>query len=570
MDKEYKSKIEHRAAKPRSKRLRNLGIGSSDVSSSIVSASGGASTLPCDGHSHNNKTVLDEISTDSERYIYLTKLEENEDGTEYEKITGKAKAGYADEAGHAQLADKATEAEHAAMAHDLDQDSPVYDRVLSSLTPDTAQGIITFLKGLTAQGLIKAEAGLEVGKNVIDSLVAGKGIIADKNGRIQADRMELRSSLTVLELIFNRLSAMESDYSFSESGTIDSADMLEDGTYNLPLRKRWENDFTALDENDIIYGMVNNLAMGKGEYYTSWMRVLHVDTAANLINVVLYPDSEVPGGKNYPPEPLMIVSRRGNPVNQERQGYWYLSSREHCICMLNGVRKPILEEHNYSIIVGKLKQLSLFDNLPVSYRDSYVFCRGFIGQDFMRVTVDGVPIVQHNDREFWRATPASPYSVSATSVDVVWHVGCKWLCLIDGTTDEPMYGSTGWTMIEGNPEFTIDIESSEGWNFDIDEIVHLYEDGQKPFTVLNLTGRLYNGDVTDHILNSDIEWTRKTDNVTEDNAWAIAHRDTGKALTLSLNDLGPHYSKMKGCKFIARAVLRDGQKVRDDKYTIEF
>ena len=65
--------------------------------------------------------------------------------------------------------------------------------------------------------LLRLLGGLEVGE-AIDSLIAGKGIIADANGRIQADRMELRSSLTVLELIFNRLSAIESDYSFSESG----------------------------------------------------------------------------------------------------------------------------------------------------------------------------------------------------------------------------------------------------------------------------------------------------------------------------------------------------------------
>ena len=121
-------------------------------------------------------------------------------------------------------------------------------------------------------------------------------------------------------------------------------ELLNDGTYCLTLRKRWENDFTAFCENDIVYGWVNNLSSGTGEYYASWLRILHVDTSANIVNAVLYPDTEVPGGKNYPPEPLMVITRRGNPVNEERQSYWYLSSREHCICMLDGVTKPILEE----------------------------------------------------------------------------------------------------------------------------------------------------------------------------------------------------------------------------------
>lgn len=125
-------------------------------------------------------------------------------------------------------------------------------------------------------------------------------------------------------------------------------------------------------------------------------------------------------------------------------------------------------------------------------------------------------------------------------------------------------------MIEGNPEFTINIESSAGWNFDMDEIVRLYENSQAPFTILNVTGRIYNGDVTAHILDSDIEWKRDSGNVTEDNAWAVAHRDTGKVLALTLNDLGPHYSSMRRCSFIARALLRDGQKIKDDDYEINF
>lgn len=235
----------------------------------------------------------------------------------------------------------------------------------------------------------------------IDSMVAGKGAGIFPNGRAQFERLEVRDSLTVLELIFNRLSAMESDYSFSESGTIESVSQLEDGTYSLKMKKRWDNDFTALAENDVVYGVVNDLASGGGKYYTSWLRVLHVDTSANTINAVMYPDSEVPGGKNYPPEPLMILSHRGNPIDTERQGYWYLSSREHCICMLNGVTKPILEESNYSVIVGRLKHLSLFDNLPINYLHSYIYVRGLVAQDIHRIDFQGVLPRIANDRGEW-------------------------------------------------------------------------------------------------------------------------------------------------------------------------
>lgn len=398
--------------------------------------------------------------------------------------------------------------------------------------------------------LLRLLGGLEVGE-AIDSLIAGKGIIADENGRIQADRMELRSSLTVLEIIFNRLLAMESDYPFSESGTIESIELLDDGTYQLHLRKRWENDFTAFHENDIVYGWVNNLASETGEYYASWLRVLYVDTSANIVNAVLYPDNEVPGGKNYPPEPLMVITRRGNPLNEERQSYWYLSSQEHCICMLDGVTKPILEESNYSVIVGRLKHLTIFDNLPINYRQSYIYCRGITAQDYFEIDYKGNVVRQENNRGLWSASEAvdNPYQSDDKMYDAVYHYGCKWMCLVPGTTDEPKYSSATWAMIEGNPEFTIDIESSNGWYFDVDRFA----------TTLTVTGELYNRDVTSHILDDDIEWTRDTGNVAEDNAWAVAHAGVGKSLPLTVNDLGLDYMMLTGCKFIAKALLRDGQ-----------
>ena len=423
-------------------------------------------------------------------------------------------------------------------------------KFVSKEKDDYASGIISFFKDIIVKGRVKALTGLTVGESIIDSLIAGKGIIAE-DGRIQADRMELRSSLTVLELIFNRLSAMESDYSFSESGTIESVELLEDGTYNLPLRKRWGNDFTGIAENDVVYGIVNNLASGGGDYYTSWLRVLHVDTSANAINAVMYPDSEVPGGKNYPPEPLMILSHRGNPVNAERQGYWYLSSREKCICMLDGVIKPILEESNYSIIIGRLKHLSLFDNLPINYLHTYVYCRGIAVQDIHRIDYEGIAVRGENNRGKWSAeeSVSNPYQSTQEVYDAVYHYGCKWMCLVTGTTEEPQYASTGWAMIEGNPDFTIDIDSSNGWYFDADKFE----------TTLKITGKLYNQDVTPHILDADVEWTRDTGNVTEDNAWAVAHAEAGKSLPLTVNDLGPGYMNLTGCKFIARVLLRDGQ-----------
>lgn len=402
----------------------------------------------------------------------------------------------------------------------------------------------------------------------IDSMIAGKGAGIFPDGRGQFEKLEVRSAMIVKELIYNRWFAQEGNVTYSESGTIERIEQLEDGTYDLYLRRRWDNDITAFKEQDVDYGSVNNLN-STGEYYDSWFRVLSVMQAENKINVVLYPDEEVPGGKNYPPASGMVITRRGNAVDEERKGFWYLSSYEGCICMLDGVTKPILEESNYSIIVGKLKRLELFDNLPINYQHSYVYCRGIAIQDLMRINYQGVVVVQLNDRGFWSLEVAqsdNPYTAGKETVDTVWHYGCRWKCLVNGTTDEPRYASTGWAMCEGNPNFTIDIESENGWAFDATQL----QEGVV-FTTLAVTGELYNRDVTDSILDTDVSWTRDTGNVSEDNAWAIKRADAGKTLTLTVDDLGAEFGRTKMvCSFKATALLRDGQQIELAEQTITF
>ena len=384
----------------------------------------------------------------------------------------------------------------------------------------------------------------------IDSLITGKGAGIYPDGRAQFQTLEVRSSAIFLEVIFNRLSAMESDYSFSESGTIESVELLDDGTYRLPLRKRWENDFTALDENDVVYGVVNNLASGTGDHYTSWLRVLNVNTVANTITAVMYPDDEVPGGKNYPPEPLMILSHRGNPVNEDRQAYWYLSSREKCICMLDGVTKPILEENNYAIIIGKLKQLSLFDNLPINYRHSYIYCRGIAIQDLLRIDYQGTPVRSENNRGPWSAEDAvnNPYQSTPEVFDAVYHVGCKWMCLVTGTIQEPKWNATDWAMIEGNSELSLVFSSNNGYNFFAGKV-------NAEFTPMVYWG--YN-DISEDVLAGDWAWTRDSGQVTEDNAWSVAHANNGRILHLTNEDMPSNWGTTRKVKFTCTAYVRDG------------
>ena len=419
----------------------------------------------------------------------------------------------------------------------------------------------------TTQYLLRLLGGAHFGE-FASSLMNGTGGSIDGHGNAELETLRLRSALIVKELIYNRWSAQEGNTTFTEAGTIDAVKLEDDGTYTLTIRRRWEYDVTAFDEQDVCYGSVNDLAQGGGHYYDAWFRVLSVNRTANTLSVVLYPDDEVPGGQNYTPQVGMVVTRRGNATNTERQGFWYISSYEGCICFLDGVTKPILEERNYAIIIGKLKRLSLFDNLPINYLHSYVYCRGIAIQDLLRIDYQGTPVVTLNDRGFWSLEVAqsdNPYTVGQDTVDTVWHYGCRWKCLVTGTTDEPRYASTGWAMIEGNPAFTIDIDSSAGWAFDGGQLTE-----DVPFTTLTVTGTLYNRDVTAHILDDDISWTRDTGNVAEDNAWAIKKAAAGKSLPLVADDLGLEFRQKGVCSFKCTATLRDGQETLVTENIITF
>lgn len=244
------------------------------------------------------------------------------------------------------------------------------EKYLSKTRSDRTPYSLEVGEDLTVGHLLKALTRLEVGE-AIDSLITGKGIIAE-NGRIQADRIELRGSLTVLRLIINEIQAMAGDYSFSDCGYIERVDKIDDTTYKLWMEKRTDTDWTNLDEHDVLLSIVNSLLTGGTDYYSSWFRCVSKNRNENSLTVVLYPDSEVLGGKNHPPVAGYNVTRKGNAVmpeageTNERAQSWLISSREGRIMFLQNVFKPILEDYNYAISIGRFPSVKMIRKLPIS------------------------------------------------------------------------------------------------------------------------------------------------------------------------------------------------------------
>ena len=539
----YELKIHKRGARPRSERLRELGGESSgSAGSTVVTVTGGSNSPTGNDHYHTNKMALDQITTDTDGYQYLTRLKEGTDaeGNEvYKQVTEKVKAGFAD------------------IAKDLSEDSPVRQQFLSRLADDVAKGNITFEKMIAVLGLSLFKGGAEFGE-FIKSLYAGKGAGIDANGNAEFESVRVRSYFECLELIVNRLSAIEGDQILTEADTIESVDDLGNNCYGLHLRSKWDGYFTAQRENNVLKGIINTLAAGSGLYYTCWMRVNSVNTANNYIEVTAYPDEDTPAGTNYPPCADMKIARWGNQTDKTRQSCIYLSSTEGRIVRLTGVTKPIIEPENYGATFGTLPEFLRSMDLPIVDGQDYVYARGLIVQDIIRIDYKGKPISEVIDRGPWAAGAA--YYCEALNPETgiyeisdVWYMGCKWRCAKTGTTTAPAWNNTDWAMVEGNPQFTVEFADTD-YIFDPDRFS----------LTLTIIARLYNMDITDDILPADVEWTRYSEDANgvprtaSDNAWALKRAGAGKSLSLTIEDCDLNGYMPRTLKFIATVTLRDG------------
>lgn len=539
----YELKTFKRGQRPRSERLRELGGESTGGGSTVVTVNGSGSAVSPNDHYHANKQALDQISTDADGYEYLTRQKEVTDdkgNAVYEQITEKVKAGYAD------------------VANDLTEDSPIRKQFLSRLVDDVAKGNITFEQAIRVAGVSYMGGGAEFGE-FIKSLYAGKGAGIDAKGNAEFESVRVRSYFECLELIINRLSAIEGDQLLTEADTIDSVDDLGDNCYGLHLRSKWDGYFTAQAVGNVLKGIINTLASGSGKYYTCWLRVNSVNTANNYIEVTAYPDEDTPAGKNYAPCESMKIARWGNQTDTKRQSCIYLSSTEGRIVRLTGVTKPIVEASNYGATFGTLPEFLREMDLPIVEGQDYVYARGLIVQDIIRIDYQGRPVSEVIDRGQWDAT--ANYYCEAINPDTgryeisdVWYMGCKWRCAKTGTKTAPAWNNIDWAMVEGNPQFTVEFADTD-YIFDPDRFA----------LTLTIIARLYNMDITDDILPADVQWTRYSEDakgnerVASDNAWALKRANAGKSIDLTIADCDLNGYMPRTLKFIATVTLRDGQ-----------
>ena len=428
-------------------------------------------------------------------------------------------------------------------------------RAISKIGPDGTSFLVSFLGG--------AWFG-----EFVDSMIAGKGAGIFPDGRAQVERLEVRGSLSVLDLIINQIQGMESDYSFTEIGKIESVEDLGENTYRLKIEKRTDFDFMKFQENDVCFSIINTLLTGGSDYYTSWMRILTTNAQENSITVVLYPDSEVPGGTNYPPLAGYNVTRRGNSTLPETGGFneraqsWMISSREGRIMFLANVFKPILEDYNYALTFGKLPNIKALEKLPVTTEDVGIVAQTVIAEKFYQFDYNGDVIPSKVDRGVWSletAQSGAPYrfvqhelskpsgsEYTLLEQHTVYHLGCKWGCLSDKTTDEPKWNSPSWGLLEGDSRYSLQLSLSGGEAFVIGGVDTV------------MSGRVFYGtiDITDDVMAdgvTEVEWFRDSGNVPADNLWTPEYVD-GNRLAIHI-DNGNQHGVGSDFGFVSKSVI---------------
>lgn len=348
---------------------------------------------------------------------------------------------------------------------------------LSSSHDDTAHGHITFDKGASVrEGLdVEGASSLRGGATFGDfrsGIVGGRGGRIDGDGNAEVESLTVRSYLRATELLINRITAIEGDWLMTESGTVEHVEAMGGGRYRLRLRRRWDNDYTAFAPLDILKGVVNTMAaraLGVVDapdasaplYATSWMLVQDVDLSTNTIGVQLYDDdpAQIPSGRNTPPVVGMNLARWGNQRNAERQSCLYLSSREGRIVHLSHVDSPILSDSDVSSSFGTVPDFlrQMLGDVLAPDQD-YVFARGLIVQDIIRLGPDSLPIAEIVDRGVWTSDARYYHKsrnadTSVYEISDVWHEGAKWRCLANSQGVAPSASRpTQWLLLQAAPE----------------------------------------------------------------------------------------------------------------------
>lgn len=415
---------------------------------------------------------------------------------------------------------------------------------------------------LNVGGTLTAEDWLLVGKYIQG--ISGAGI--SPRGNAELESLTVRSYLRVYELIVNRQRTFDSDLILSEGDKVESLEYIGPSSegrprYTLRLHPEWEGYTTALYEGDVLRGIYNDITASQspeGEYgtrtangalvFTVWMRVLAVRPLDNEIDVVLYPDSDTPAGRNFLPRPCLAISRWGNAgeteAQKKRQRVLYLSSSEGCIALLDHVTKPIIDKGNIVFLQGRLPGwISDFD-MDFREGDSGAYIRNLYVERIQEISHAAIPdpvITYRGDYHpaatYYDGTVKGPVDPTGeTGPTVPWeksqvgYTGCQWICNRSGTANAPTWDSLDWSLYIGDPRLHLEFDSP-------DSVVDI----DNPDITLAVIATVNFQDITSHPA-MRYDWSRRSvlsgiEDTSSDTAWTALHQNAGPSLRIQREDM---------------------------------
>lgn len=337
----------------------------------------------------------------------------------------------------------------------------------------TVQGDQTVGGSQVVQGTATFQEDVTIGNHIEQGdIIQGAKITKDGMASFAGIKSP---SMQIYELNYNRKTAVQGEYVFSDGETIEKVEYIttegtaiDSSVYNgeeydyilLTVRTPYAGYITTFKPEDILYSNVNMIGESGTGAKTGkcWMYVLSESEEAingNTIKARLYAPSACPSG-NIAPQPHMTISRHGNITDKSRQDLFIISSENSNMVMLRGVNSPIIaNEGMYGVVVGKLPE-SLFKYVKdtasyVSDTDPYVYARGVIVQDLIMLDYQGKPIAQERYRGDWNQAVAKglvegedKYQFSASLIDTVTYNGSLWRCGATDTEVTPKDGIAEW------------------------------------------------------------------------------------------------------------------------------
>lgn len=439
----------------------------------------------------------------------------------------------------------------------------------------------------------------------LDSMVNGHGTFLTNKDRFQTTNLQVRGSMTVMDLIVNQLHAMQGDYYFSDVGSIERVAIINEDThsYRLFLKKDSETSVITLWEGDILWSVANNLRSHKptdASFYVhpSWMLVNAIDQEYFCVDVTLYDDAQLGveiGTTNFPPEAGFNLVRRGNArarlddAYKERARVWHISNTEGMMAFLDYLYSPVVGDENYQTTIGRLPDIQVlrnwFDARNLSSPSNHigVYTQYLFAEHFLQIDWMGRVISTKNYRGEWSLATAQSateyYKVDKTYTegddgqgherpmtayltDTVTHMGVEWGCNRTGTTEEPSWYSADWIMIGGSNEWDLVLHKDDS---------PVPRMRQQKFEMGIFFRVSFNGyDVTDKVMaqgGHSVTWARTTDDAALDQTWDTVgilqcYRDAAHTSLLLKNDptnnrfdFGQNFRSYRHASFNATVVI---------------